>query len=69
MRFTCLSPVTVSRIYDKTGDGETCGNGFAGEVAGLNKNIDNDGDIFGGAADFGCHYIRPWEDGLIYAKI
>ena len=64
MRFTCLSPITVSKIYDKTGAWKTGVNGFAGEVAGLNKNIDNDGDIFGGDIDLGCHYIRPWEDGF-----
>ncbi len=61
MRFTCLSPITVSRIYDKTGAWKTGVNSFAEE---LNKNINNEGDILGGAADFGCHYIRPWEDGF-----
>ena len=64
MRFTCLSPITVSKIYDKTSAVKTGGNDFEAEAAGLNKNIDNDGDIFGGAADLGCHYIRPWEEGF-----
>ncbi len=60
MRFTCLSPITVSKIYDKkTAAGKTCRNGFATES---NKNINNDDDIFGDGAKLGCHYIRPWED-------
>ncbi|MHB1646743.1 MAG: CRISPR-associated endoribonuclease Cas6 [bacterium] len=67
MCFTCLSPITVSRVYDKkTGAGkiavrETSVNNFGAE---LNENIDNDSGNFINDADLGCHYIRPWEDGF-----
>lgn len=62
MRFTCLSPITVSRIYDKkAGAGKAAVNNFAAE---FNEDVDKDGGVFIDDIDLGCHYIRPWEDGF-----
>lgn len=61
MRFTCLSPITVSKIYDKNLE-ETAaitGNNLAAGL--LNE---NGYDIFSDNTELGCHYIRPWEEGF-----
>jgi len=70
MRFTCLSPITVSRVYDKTGAGkitddeeEALVNDFT-EALNENSGEEKGGCIYNGVADLGCHYIRPWEDGF-----
>ena len=65
MRFTCLSPITISKIYDKkTAAEKTKLNSFI-----INSNNDTNtdediDDIFDGGIKLGCHYIRPWEDGF-----
>ncbi|MCL4322369.1 MAG: hypothetical protein M0016_07875 [Deltaproteobacteria bacterium] len=63
MRFTCLSPITISRVYEKAAVGKIAVNGsdFSAE---LNESRDDCGDVSIDNADLGCHYIRPWEDGF-----
>jgi CRISPR-associated endoribonuclease Cas6 len=62
MRFTCLSPITVSKLYDKNITGKIDAVPFQTETTVLNKNINNDEIFQNSAVNFGCHYIRPWED-------
>ncbi len=61
MRFTCLSPVTVSRIYEKNREGTTA---IAGNNLATGLLNENDDDIFSDNTELGCHYIRPWEEGF-----
>ncbi len=64
MRFTCLSPITVSKLYDKNIAGKIDGDHLQAETNILNKNMYNE-DIFQNhSINFGCHYIRPWEEGF-----
>ena len=72
MHFTCLSPITISRVYNKAGT-------FGSDLLTINnsknnsdnfKNFDEENDICGYDSGhtpetrLGCHYIRPWEDGF-----
>ena len=61
MRFTCLSPVTVSRIYEKNREGTTA---IVGNNLGAGLLNEKDDDIFSDNTELGCHYIRPWEEGF-----
>lgn len=64
MRFTCMSPITISKLYDKNIAGKIDADHLRTEMSVLNKNIDNDNIFQNNSINLGCHYIRPWEDGF-----
>ena len=60
MRFTCLSPITISKLYDKKTKTNNLIENTDNNIN-TNKNID---DIINHDTKSRCHYIRPWEDGF-----
>jgi CRISPR-associated endoribonuclease Cas6 len=65
MRFTCLSPITVSKVtgsptLEKGGEGGFYGKASKDSPRPLRERV----SVRGNTEKPRCHYLRPWEDGF-----